>query len=228
MAVRLSKLRGRPGLSWTVFLLPFVDEENLYERINPKSDLTADALPRKVVVEVFTCPSRPSISRLEASYAGIAGAGTEGFVQDLEKERCGDYYMDGILYPNSQVSSAHIKDGLSNTLMLGERNYFTNHWIDGAFWVGSPKRHVCTESSKNVKWPINGSRDAYGYDQRDQAAPSDAKPLLQNDGYFGSDHPQGAQFVFADGHVRLLQDDFDLQCFRAIATAFGGEPFCAE
>lgn len=222
----IQPMRGRPGLSWTVFALPFIGEQNLHEMIAPKADGSARNLPRDVRVAVFTCASRPTSRRPELDYAGITGAGQEGFVKDLEDEHCGDHFFDGVFYPGSQVRSAHIKDGQSNTLLLGERNYLTPHWIDGAVWVGSPRRQLCTESTKNVRWPINASRDSYGYDARDEAAPDGAKTVLQNDGYFGSDHPQGAQFVFADGHVRLLPDDYDLQCFRAIATTQGGEPVC--
>ena len=40
---------------------------------------------------------------------------------------------------------------------------------------------------------------------------------------FGSDHPGGAQFVFADGHVAFLVDVMDLSTYQALSTYAGEE-----
>jgi prepilin-type processing-associated H-X9-DG protein len=45
----------------------------------------------------------------------------------------------------------------------------------------------------------------------------------ENDSPFGSDHPGGAQFVFADGHVVFLTDSIDIDAYRALSTFAGGE-----
>ena len=40
---------------------------------------------------------------------------------------------------------------------------------------------------------------------------------------FGSYHPVGAGFAFADGSVRWLSDDLDMTVYCALATRAGGE-----
>jgi hypothetical protein len=40
---------------------------------------------------------------------------------------------------------------------------------------------------------------------------------------FSGPHPGGCGFLNADGSVRLIGDDVDLDTFRALATRAGGE-----
>jgi prepilin-type processing-associated H-X9-DG protein len=158
-------------------------------------------------------------------YIGVSGAGRVGTV-DLEDEACGDYFTDGMLFPKSAVTSQHVRDGASNTLMVGENNYVLHGWMEGAYWKNNPKQQICMASTKNVRWPINPSREAFGYHFDDPNAPPDAKRMLNNDSLFGSDHPGGAFFTFVDGHVQFKTNDLDLKCFQDLATVSGNEVIC--
>ena len=221
--------RGQAGLSWHVFILPQIEQDSLYEQIDPQPNgMAMSQAARKVEIPIFICPSAPSIpdQNKRSHYVGVAGAGRNGALVDLEDNQCGDYYTDGILYPRSQVTAAHLKDGQSTTLMIGERFYFTDPWMDGAVWTGSPKTQVCMNSTKNVRWPINGSQRAFGYHPQDPAAPEGAKRMLDNDTVFASYHPDGAHFTFADGHVELKNSDLEIECFKHLATINGGEVVC--
>ena len=40
---------------------------------------------------------------------------------------------------------------------------------------------------------------------------------------FGSFHPGGAHFVFADGHVEFLSDTINMTTYQALSTIAGGE-----
>ena len=48
-------------------------------------------------------------------------------------------------------------------------------------------------------------------------------PTTSPSGFF-SPHPQGCNFLSADGSVRSITDGVDLATFRALATRAGGEP----
>lgn len=45
----------------------------------------------------------------------------------------------------------------------------------------------------------------------------------ENDAPFGSHHPGGANFVFADGHVDFINDDIDEDTYRSLSTFGSGD-----
>ena len=224
--------KGRAGLSWNVYLLPFIEMHDIYDVIDPQPNGMAKNLllaTKAYEIPTYLCPSaRPSRSTAhnslrESNYIGVTGAGrVEGTTVDLEDNECGDYFTDGILYPNSEVTIAHIKDGQSNTLMIGERFYKAGDWTYGSHWEKRPDQGLCMNSTKNARWPINGSRDAFGYHPADEDAPEGAKRSPMNDMVFESDHSGGVNFVYADGHVDFATDDIALACFHDLATIAGG------
>ena len=217
------------GLSWHVFLLPFLEQGALYQRINPALGPGGqDQSAQYEVAPVYQCPSYHRADALgtlrHANYAGISGAGREGFVRDLDDNVCGDLYVDGILFPGSSVTASQIEDGTSNTAVIGERSYWlVVSWLNGAYWAGSPESEMCTTSTKNLRWPVNASHEAYGYFRGDHSAPAVRRTMLDNDLVFGSDHPSGAQFAFADGSVHWLADDLDFEIYQRMATRNGRE-----
>ena len=45
----------------------------------------------------------------------------------------------------------------------------------------------------------------------------------ENEAPFGSQHPGGAMFTFADGHVEFLSESIDTTTYQALSTYAGGE-----
>lgn len=229
----LTKRNALPGYSWNVFILPYMEQQNVYELINPVENGSGQAQARRMNMPTFFCPStgqEPGPTQpFPSNYVGVAGAGRENQFVDLEDSTCGDYYNDGLLFPNSATTAAHVKDGQSNTLMIGEREFFgsTESWVDGAYWSQSPKRQICMSSTKNVRWPINCSFDQCGYPRRSPITPpANAQRQLINDLRFSSGHPGGAHFVFVDGHVEMKLDGMELECLQHLATIRGHEIVC--
>jgi hypothetical protein len=157
-------------------------------------------------------------------YCGSGGAGRDlNYVIDLEDTSCGDVYTDGVFFPLSKISATHITDGLTHTLAIGERTYFKDIWINGAFWFGSADQQLCLEGTKNIRWPINASPELAGYFVVDRDVPKALRTLRKNDLYFSSRHPGGAWFAFAGGNVHFIADDIAFSVYQDLATRNGGE-----
>jgi prepilin-type N-terminal cleavage/methylation domain-containing protein/prepilin-type processing-associated H-X9-DG protein len=215
-----------PSLSWRVLILPFLEEASLFEQIGPLPDGGAkDWSAQTQIIGIFLCPSAGSGAGLvRSNYAAVSGAYRGDSRIDLEDTSCGDIYTNGIFFPNSRTKISKITDGTSHTLAVGDKLYNFYDWMTGALRSGEPPTRICTDASKNVRFPINASHDAFGYYVGDPEVPTgSARSMLLNDLFFGSKHPGGAQFCLADGSVQFLNVDIDFEVYQDLATKDGGE-----
>jgi prepilin-type N-terminal cleavage/methylation domain-containing protein/prepilin-type processing-associated H-X9-DG protein len=232
-----------------IMLLPFVEQDNLFKaynnnRFNPTvGDLTNVAVCQ-VYVPVYDCPSdtrskqllapetlapdgrgqpTPNIQFMTSSYKAMTGVGNPvtvwtygGYwdeVQDALAAHPGGkglFHGDGYsgLQPERMGS---ITDGTSNTLAIGERHTRT-HASRGPFWGDSFNLYTTGAS-----WPYSISLLA-DYD----ACQSQINSNFCKYGW-GSFHPGGIQFVFADGHVQAVSSSIDMTVFAALSSVAGGE-----
>jgi hypothetical protein len=109
---------------------------------------------------------------------------------------------EGLFYHNSFTRFADILDGLSNTIAIGERS----SRLGDSTWVGMV--HGVPEAMARVV----GSCDH---------VPNDPAAHFED---FSSHHATGAHFALADGSVRLIGSDIDLDVYHGLATRSGGEP----
>jgi prepilin-type N-terminal cleavage/methylation domain-containing protein/prepilin-type processing-associated H-X9-DG protein len=219
------------GLSWLVHIMPFMELGNIYNELNPQPHGGAqNSLPQHQVIVAYLCPSMapPSVSataRPGAHYSAVAGTNTTDEYIDLEDLNCGDVDTSGIFYPASNTRIAQIIDGTSNTIAVGERTYFFEGWMMGVTWNGiSPSGNMCMGQSHNVRFPINADLNQFGYFRFDPLAPTGAaKTMRLNELPFGSLHPSGAHFGYADGSVHFFTDDINFTTFQALTTKDAGE-----
>ena len=228
-----------PGAAWGasghkkriglhVFLLPYLELQTLYEQIDRAGSVFegVNIDLGKQSINVFLCPSdgrEPIDTQSEGNnwittnYSGVMGAGRVSRVV-LEHSHCGDYANDGAFFPYSRTRITDIRDGSSNTAAIGERTFELRGWIRGAHYVGDPKKYVCVDAAKNVSHPINSDPEDYCY----WDCPG-GRACLFNDLFFGSRHPNGAQFVFADGSVHSIHDTIAWPVIQALAMVNDGE-----
>ncbi|MFW5693241.1 MAG: DUF1559 domain-containing protein [Thermoguttaceae bacterium] len=226
------------ALSFLTVILPNLEQTNLYDEFDLQASYTSTQNKQAALnaVSTYFCPSfsdqRSVYSRLPfpgsssgeqvngqdtytTHYYGVMGP--EG-VNPLRGQPypvdtdgyCGNQAEGGAILKTQGVPFADIRDGLSNTLMVGEIAW------DGASVYRTFTRG-CQEtgcyscgSTKNVEYGLNVF--AYSEYARDF-----------NDVSFGSHHPGGAQFVRCDGSVVFVSESVNLGVYKAAASRSGGE-----
>jgi prepilin-type N-terminal cleavage/methylation domain-containing protein/prepilin-type processing-associated H-X9-DG protein len=214
----------RPGWGWATFALPFIEETNLWNKIdyNVQFSLPAMLPARTTVISVFQCPSDtgPLISKLDfipedplpyqsgflhdppdteidldvskSNYSGVFGSNE--FEPDASRG-------NGVFFRNSHIRLKEITDGLSHTIIVGERrgDRGTVTWVGVEPLVqDSVARIVST-----TRYPPN--QPDWRFED------------------FSSPHPAGVNFVFADGSTRLISNTITEPDFQNLATRNGGE-----
>ena len=185
-----------PGWGWCVEILPYLEQETLLRALNPDL-ITANGPPvppspaTQTPLPVFLCPSDSGPAPLNPWYNNYGKS---------------NYVCNRALFgPDNQHAPANlrlidIKDGTSNTLMLGERDSYLTF---GAIWVGHaygtndsvasfegrPGRGLSRPYQAAGPFPPPASADVYNWSQRLE---------------FSSQHRGVVGFVFADGSAHFL------------------------
>jgi len=228
---------GCRGTGLFVLLLPYLEQENAHDYYQQFGDhqygwlnlVIEDA--ESPEVPVYICPSEGRWHKFgdRRHYFGVVGGKTL-----LARGGRGDVYVDGMFGINHWTSHAKITDGSSNTFAIGESSH------GAIFGIGSPKR-VGDPKGRPVHWWHGGGCGAnetgddceprtqsYGrflrstkYEPNLSLVPM--KPDQSNDVPFSSKHPGITQFLFADGHVSVIDDYIDIEVYQALSTADGQE-----
>ncbi len=182
--------------SWTIFLLPYLDEQVAFEHINLTASVydKSQASVRDHAIPVLLCPSLGNRGLLPMSdYAGCH--------HHLEAPIDGDNM--GVLFLNSHIRRDEITDGQRYTFLLGEKISVATDlgWMSGT-----------RATLRNTGTPLN---------QQVDPAVFSGNPLLV--GGFGSAHPNGGQFAYCDGSVSLITDQVDVNIYQHMANRADGE-----
>ena len=108
------------------------------------------------------------------------------------------YGGNGMFFANSRMPFRHVTDGLSKTIMVGERD----SRIGGSLWIGMVE---------GLAEPI-GRAVAHGYH-----APN-GNLTEPHFGDLSSRHQGGASVVFADGHCEFIAETVDVAVFQKLCT----------
>jgi prepilin-type N-terminal cleavage/methylation domain-containing protein/prepilin-type processing-associated H-X9-DG protein len=226
-----------PPWSWIARILPYIEQANLANAYNiPAGTLVNAQAGLAVPIPTLFCPSDGT----EAGQTATDWANISGIVMSLTNyQGCsgsnwgwnsganfttafpvadpspppgvnaedGLDHGNGIFYRtdgNRPLKLAHITDGTSNTFMIGENLHsYANHC--GGWAYPNYANATCAI-------PLNYN-DATG-----------SQTNWPNRYSFHSKHTSGANFCFADGSVRFINNGIDLNTYRALSTIHGGEP----
>ena len=123
----------------------------------------------------------------KSNYVGVYG--TVDVHEDL-------YKGDGLFFGNSRMRFRDVLDGLSQTVMVGERN----SRLGGSIW------HGVIHDANAAAERIVGSAD------------HTPNSLVGHFEDFSSHHAAGALFILSDGSVRMLSQFIDLDVYHALVT----------
>ncbi len=215
--------------SWTILILPYIEQENLYRtwdlaRIY-RDQPTAFAYGTQI--KTYYCPTRRSPPQLSrpgtfvpggafrdsnragalADYACNLGDNFE----DREQTNATGSMIQARGWPNWKpiLRFSDIRDGTSNTLLFGEKHVKPNLWGhqddgDNSCYNGDL---VETIGRLAVEGLARFPEDISGR-ERDK---------------FGSYHPDIVQFVMCDGSLRSLRTNIDLTTLRRLASRKDGQ-----
>jgi prepilin-type N-terminal cleavage/methylation domain-containing protein len=210
-------------MSWHTRLLPYLEQGPLWKQAQQAYAQFPDPFwhspphPLTTVLPFFGCPADGRTQDV-GNAKGTAVALTSYLgVQGISQFRRG-----GVLYLDSHTRFADIRDGTSNTLMVGERPPSADQTFGWWYAGHGQEKNGTGDMVLGVRERNTGSQvfdcppGPYSY------GPGD--PVNQCDMFhFWSLHFGGAHFLFADGGVRFLSYSV-APLMPALATRDGGEP----
>ncbi|MEW4527459.1 MAG: DUF1559 domain-containing protein [Maioricimonas sp. JB045] len=213
-----------PGWGWATLLLPQLDQANLQNSIDLGQEVAAavNADARTHQLPVFQCPSdygsgvftvedvfnAPLVDAATNSYAGCYGS--KGLI-NTEPDK-----GSGVFLRNIAIEMVDIKDGLTNTIAIGER---------AGLFAKSPWAGVMTGGTCRT------TPGAPVYTSIAEREPTMVLARIGNPG-LNSPHSEPYDFfsphnvvffLFADGSVRGLGESMDMKTLHALSTRNGEE-----
>jgi prepilin-type N-terminal cleavage/methylation domain-containing protein/prepilin-type processing-associated H-X9-DG protein len=215
-----------PGWGWGAFLLPYLEQENLYRQINFNLPLQQSAAIR-TVLNGYLCPSdSPPLAPFTVTDAAgrpIAVAAASSYAASVgdDHSEVDDATGNGIFYRNSKTRIADITDGTSQTVLLGDRAWSQTQGI----WAGAPNTGITRPGPQNPWSSATASAAALVLVHNNWInIRTDADGGLDD---FSSNHPGGVNLLFADGSVHFLRsitsNGQERRSFWAMGTRAGGE-----
>ncbi len=215
-----------PGWGWSAHILPFVEAGNAYRGID--FDLPIENAINRPMVEaklpVFVCTSDPAGALVNldehiehdhdhdedhfqardddhdheefwvgrSNYSGVFGS---------DEIEANPFRGNGAFFANSKLPLALFRDGLSNTMIVGERrnDFGSISWVGVVPDVDEPFARIV------------GSADH---------APNHIDGHFED---FRSFHPGGINVILGDGSAHFISSNINEEVFQSLATRDGDE-----
>lgn len=224
--------------TWAVYIMPYIEQDLIYQLwdftdfggvANASGDYAvsfANQKPQAVQakVPIYFCPSRRLASNSGLSTSGDAQPGALG-----DYAAClgttGDDFFNASVSPlpangafqigvyNQGVHLAQIRDGLSNTFLVGEK-----HVPLGSF--GKSTWDCCMyNGSYSTNYKCSMRSAGFGTAANPYTLAQSVRDTLWK---FGSYHPNFCQFVMVDGSVQNLSSSMNAQTLEYLANIADG------
>jgi prepilin-type N-terminal cleavage/methylation domain-containing protein/prepilin-type processing-associated H-X9-DG protein len=222
-----------PGWGWGTFILPYLEQGNLYAQLNLTQPIQASSSVQSII-KMYLCPS-DTVPAAPFTVTDSFGASVMLAAPSSYAASCGGDETDtadpagkGVFYRNSKTRLTDITDGTSQTIFLGERACSNALGV----WVGAIKGGV-VQRGPNNRNPGTSVEPAACLVL---AHCNLVNTMGDTDGGlddFSSNHTGGANVLFGDGSVHFIRSipgrnpdgsyTADGIIFQALATRAGGE-----
>ncbi len=232
-------------LSWHVYILPFIEQNNLYNQFSfaPGAFTGANknvyALNR---IAMFLCPSSPATTM---QLGGANNVDTPELINGTPPYTTHYYGVMGPVGTNPMTGQPYTFDSSGSHGGFSKQGIFMRDTVSTSTSQGpDPGNRIAdvTDGTSNtlmvgeLSWVNNVTGTRY----RSWVRGCDTAPVcsgarnvvnainspsiaLFNDIAFGSMHPQGANFGMADGSIRYINEGISLTTYRSLASCNGGE-----
>jgi prepilin-type N-terminal cleavage/methylation domain-containing protein len=140
----------------------------------------------------------------------------------------GGFSMEGMFTANTRVKFSDVTDGFSKTFMLGESFSGGRHgWAVGSIRVGSTANNGVPFTGWGTNAADSGTTYMAGSKNIRNAINSAAALDTRNDAQMQSKHGAGAHFASGDGAVTFLNENIDMNLYKALCSRNGGESVSA-
>ncbi|MDO4583471.1 MAG: DUF1559 domain-containing protein [Planctomycetia bacterium] len=246
---------GKNTFGFFTLLLPYLEQDGVYQQIDQDMPFTQfcntaiGKTVRKTVIPTYVCPSWPfpALSTVEEgtngvrygamlTYSGVGGVIREpGEVDENGKQypiaatdpsdNGGTYPRNGMFQWAYGVPVASVRDGLSNTFLIGEFMQADKDSSSSYYdYPGNVRAWLFGSNAGNIGiYIFNVVTRQYGaFNQHVERGNGDSN-CYRNRLPFNSDHPGGGHFVRADGSVLFLNSGIDYVPYANLCTRDGGE-----
>jgi len=220
---------NKHGTSWMLMVLSYLEQGTLYDQWDFDKSVIGNSALTQTDIGLFYCSSRRSELRekdrpyaLDASwtgggtdYGGCLGSGngfentgTHRFADDSARPWNGPEHI-GVFSPNSKTRFRDIRDGTSNTVMIGELQRLRDPDLaqrksyDGWAVGGAPTLFTTAMTEGGIYQTGGINNDFF------EAA--------------GSRHPGGANLGLADGSVRFISENLRCEVIYYMGSMADGE-----
>lgn len=214
------------GMSWITRILPHLEQNALWRRA--KSDYELVPVPFGIhlgmqsLLPVVGCPSDPMSGKVQSTHQGYRVTCTNYLgVNGTNFQK-----RDGVFTYDMPIRFSMISDGLSNTLMIGERPPSKDFWYGWWYATGSG-----SESTGDVTLGVaelNPTQASGISSYLDDCPPGPYRYVAGRNEqcdtlHFWSHHPSGSNFALADGSVHFISYTTDSSVIEALASRAGQE-----
>ncbi len=216
------------GWGWGAYLLDYIEQGNLKLSIHFDKQISdgLNLTPRTTKVNIYICPSEVKTDLLTVVDSGggticTVARGSYTAMNGVLGVSSDAFDNNGAFLRNQSMQVAHITDGLSNTLFIGER--CTS--MSGTTWTGA----VTNAAVPAQRYPAKA-------DQLSNAEASSAlvmshgsrdhlpnNPLVFDADATASFHTAGVNFLLGDGSVRSINSNINGGVYEALLTRAGSE-----